>query len=96
MRVRERETMTYKVREESLSEQVEVLNSVHSDGEQTLAVCDRLRGHAQRHQRQREHHWQTNRYERQVRHTSEITRGDRQMRQIGRRETGEITENVLF
>lgn len=39
---------TYKVREESLSEQVEVLNSADSDGEQTLAICNWLRGDAQR------------------------------------------------
>lgn len=47
---------THKVREESLSQQVEVLNSADSDGEQTLAVCDRLRRDAQRHHRQHEHH----------------------------------------
>lgn len=50
---------TYKVREESLSQQVEVLHSADSDREETLAVCDWLRGHAQRQQRQQEQHWET-------------------------------------
>lgn len=48
--------LTYKVREESLSQQVEVLHSADSDREETLAVCDWLRGHAQRQQRQQEQH----------------------------------------
>lgn len=47
---------TYKVREESLSQQMEVLHSADSDREETLAVCDWLRGHAQRQQRQQEQH----------------------------------------
>lgn len=44
----------YKVREESLGEQVQVRDSVDCNGEQTLAVCDLLRGDAQTHNRQQE------------------------------------------
>lgn len=44
----------YKVREESLGEQVQVRDSVDCNGEQTLAVCDLLRGDAQTHDRQQE------------------------------------------
>lgn len=49
---------THKVGEESLGEQVEVLDSADGDGEQALAVCDWLRGNGHTHGGQQEDGWQ--------------------------------------
>lgn len=38
---------THKVGEEPLSQQMQMLDSADGDGEQTLAVCDWLRGNSQ-------------------------------------------------
>lgn len=43
---------TYKVREQSLGKQVEVLHSADCDGEQTLALCEGLSRGAQTQDRQ--------------------------------------------